>query len=153
MWLYLLKMPNFLQILIFLTLWWWWVQSWLIESIKRYLFWLWPLGNRQLVLKQVLPLLSFESWDSESLYQEAFLESVPLGKSPSTLSLCWGSAQETPMFVTGIMKGFSLLSLLSVLFMSSWTMLQQLSYWLTCVFTGSDCHVDHTTCSRVCWNI
>lgn len=41
----------------------------------------------------------------------------------------------------------------SVLFMSSWTMLQRLSCWMTCVFTGSDFHVDRTTCSRVCWNI
>lgn len=41
----------------------------------------------------------------------------------------------------------------SVLFMSSWTMLQRLSCWMTCVFTGSDCHIDRTTCSRVCWNI
>lgn len=56
-------MPNFLQILIILTLWWWWVQSWLIKSIKRYLFWSWPLGNRQLVLKWVLTLVSFGSWD------------------------------------------------------------------------------------------
>lgn len=79
MWLYLLKMPNFLQILIFLTLWWWWVQSWLIESIKRYLFWWWPLGNRQLVLKQVLPLLSFESWDSVSL-PRGFLRICATGK-------------------------------------------------------------------------
>ena len=152
------KTPHFfLQILITSTtesLWWWYIQSLLIKSIKRYLFWPWPLGNRQLVLKQVLPLVCFESWDLRVLFTGSFLtQSVRVGKAPSTLSVCWGSAQETPMFVTGVLEGVSLFSCESVLFMSSWTMLQQLSCWMTCVFTGSDCHVDRTTCSRVCWNV
>lgn len=130
------------------------LQSLLIKSIKRYLFWPWPLGNRQLVLKWVLPLVCFESWDLRVLFPGSFLtESAWVGKPPSNLSVCWGSAQETPVFVTGVLEGVSLFFCESVLFMSSWTMLQRLSCWMTCVFTGSDCHVDRTTCSRVCWNI
>lgn len=107
------KPPHFfLRILITSTtesLRWWYIQSLLIKSVQRYLFWPWPLGNRQLVLRWVLPLVCFESWDLRVLFPGSFLtQSVWVGKPPSTLSVCWGSAQETPTFVTGVLEGVSL---------------------------------------------
>lgn len=67
----------------------------------------------------------------------------------SLLGFCPGNSY---VFNKHFGRGFPF-SCESVLFMSSWTMLQRLSCWTTCVFAGSDCHVDRTTCSRVCWNI
>lgn len=60
------------------------------------------------VIKWVLPLVCLERWDLRALFPESFLtQSVQVGKSPFALSVCWGSAQETSMFVTGVLEGVS----------------------------------------------